>query len=121
MSDKLAWDDSEAFGARLREERERLGLKDHELTHLAGLSVTYQKKFEAGAVSIPIDYLHALALRSDIDVLYVLTGERSPLSHQLTSDELKLLEHHRAMSTESRFTLERVAAALVDQLADELR
>lgn len=63
-----------AFGARLTEERERLGLAIHELAHLAGITDYKQKRFENGSSVIPIDYLQALAARTEADVLYVITG-----------------------------------------------
>jgi transcriptional regulator with XRE-family HTH domain len=64
------------FGDRLREERERLGLAVYELAHLAGQTDYMQKRFENGTSIIPIDYLQALAARSEVDVLYVITGQR---------------------------------------------
>ncbi len=66
-----------AFGARLTEERERLGLAIHELAHLAGITDYKQKRFENGSSVIPIDYLQALAARSDVDVLYIITGKKN--------------------------------------------
>lgn len=63
-----------AFGARLTEERERLGLAIHELAHLAGITDYKQKRFESGSSVIPIDYLQALAARSDVNVLYIIAG-----------------------------------------------
>ena len=68
-------DDDYTFGARLREERERLGLKVHELAHMAGRTDLNQKKYEAGEKPIPIDYLQALAVRSDVDVSYLVMGK----------------------------------------------
>lgn len=65
-----------AFGARLREERERLGLAVYELAHLAGHTDYMQKRFENGTSVITIDYLQALAARSDVDIDYVITGRR---------------------------------------------
>ena len=59
-------DDDYAFGARLREERERLGLQPHELSLKAGRTDLQQKRMEAGKTPIPIDYLQAM--------------ERSPMS-----------------------------------------
>lgn len=64
------------FGARLAEERQRLGLQVHELAHLAGVTDYMQKRFENGTSTIPIDYLQALAARSDADVLFIITGTR---------------------------------------------
>ncbi len=65
------------FGERLLEERKRLNLEVHELAHLAGMTDYMQKRFENGTSTIPIDYLQALAARSDADLLYIITGTRS--------------------------------------------
>lgn len=63
-----------AFGARLTEERERLGLAIHELAHLAGITDYKQKRFENGSSVIPIDYLQALAARTEVNILYVISA-----------------------------------------------
>lgn len=77
MSAQTPLDLPAQFGARLTEERERLGLAVHELAHIAGVTDYMQKRFENGTSTIPIDYLHALAARSDADVLYIITGTRT--------------------------------------------
>lgn len=74
MSEHL--DDDYAFGQRLRAERERLGLAVHELAHLGGFVDVVQRQFEAGERPIPIDYLQALLLRTDVDVPFLITGRR---------------------------------------------
>lgn len=70
-------DDDKAFGSRLRAERERLGLEVHELAHKAGRTDFTQKKYEAGEKPIPIDYLQALEARTDVDVMFLVTGNIS--------------------------------------------
>lgn len=65
------------FGYRLLEERKRLGLAVHELAHLAGVTDYMQKRFENGTSTMPIDYLQALAARSDADVFYIIAGARN--------------------------------------------
>lgn len=65
------------FGDRLLEERKRLNLEVHDLAHLAGVTDYMQKRFENGTSTMPIDYLQALAARSDADVLFIITGIRS--------------------------------------------
>jgi transcriptional regulator with XRE-family HTH domain len=75
---RIDLDDDQVFGARLRAERERLGLQVHELAHLGGRPDGTQKKYEAGTLPIPIDYLQALQVRTDVDVIYVITGARTP-------------------------------------------
>ncbi|MDA7086521.1 helix-turn-helix transcriptional regulator [Pseudomonas sp. SA3-5] len=77
MQELIELDDDTAFGARLRAERERLGLEVHELAHLSGRPDITQKRYEAGSTPIPIDYLQALHARSDVDVWYLVTGRRS--------------------------------------------
>jgi transcriptional regulator with XRE-family HTH domain len=69
-------DDDYAFGQRLRAERERLGLALHELAHLGGRVDVVQRQFEAGERPIPIDYLQALLVRTDVDVPFLITGRR---------------------------------------------
>jgi len=70
-------DDDQAFGARLRIERERLGLQVHDLAHLTGRVEGTQKHYEAGTKPIPVDYLQALFVRSDVDVMFLITGQAS--------------------------------------------
>lgn len=78
MAAAIDLDDSPRdFGARLLEERKRLGLEVHELAHLAGQTDYMQKRFENGTSVMPIDYLQALAVRSKADVIYIITGARS--------------------------------------------
>lgn len=69
------YDDNYAIGARLRAERERLGLAVHELAHLAGRTDHTQKRYEDGREPIPADYLQALHRRSDANVMWIVTGE----------------------------------------------
>lgn len=75
MQGVIELDDDTAFGARLRAERERLGLELHELAHLAGRPDATQKRYEAGTTPIPVDYLQALNARSDVNVWFVITGQ----------------------------------------------
>lgn len=77
MPGLIELDDDTAFGARLRAERERLGLELYHLAHLAGRPDATQKRYEAGTTPIPVDYLQALNARSDVDVWYLVTGRRS--------------------------------------------
>lgn len=83
MSEHL--DDDYAFGQRLRAERERLGLAVHELAHLGGFVDVVQRQFEAGERAIPIDYLQALLVRTDVDVPFLITGHRGEDIRRLDS------------------------------------
>jgi transcriptional regulator with XRE-family HTH domain len=68
-------DDNHAFGARLRAERERLGLQVHELAHLCGRTDHTQKRLEDGREAITADYLQALHRRTDANVVWIVTGQ----------------------------------------------
>ena len=64
------------FGARLAEERKRLGLKQAEFAALVGTDVPKQSLYENARRELRADYL---ARRADaqVDVGYVLTGQRT--------------------------------------------
>lgn len=61
---------------RLREERERLGLSQEALGAIGGVRKQAQHLYESGARKPDMDYLSAVAT-AGVDVLYVLTGQRS--------------------------------------------
>ena len=65
-----------SFGGRLAEERKRLGLKQAEFAALVGTDVPKQSLYENDRRELRADYLARLA-DADIDVVYVLTGQRS--------------------------------------------
>ncbi len=64
------------FGARLAEERKRLGLKQAEFASLVGTDVPKQSLYENDRRELRADYLSRLA-GAQVDVGYVLTGKRS--------------------------------------------
>jgi len=65
-----------SFGGRLAEERKRLGLKQADFAALVGTDVPKQSLYENDRRELRADYLARLA-DADIDVIYVLTGQRS--------------------------------------------
>ena len=65
-----------SFGGRLAEERKRLGLKQAEFAALVGTDVPKQSLYENDRRELRADYPARLA-DADIDVVYVLTGQRS--------------------------------------------
>lgn len=69
------------IGERLREERERLGMSQAAFGQLAGVKKNAQFNYEAGHRSPDSEYLSAVA-RHGADVLYILTGRRTP-GHEL--------------------------------------
>ncbi|HZG07628.1 MAG TPA: helix-turn-helix domain-containing protein [Allosphingosinicella sp.] len=64
-----------SFGARLAEERKRLGLKQAEFASLVGTDVPKQSLYENDRRELRADYLARLA-DAKVDVIYVLTGQR---------------------------------------------
>lgn len=65
-----------SIGARLRSERERVGLNQESLAGPAGVTRQSQSKYEKGERSPDALYLSAVA-QAGIDVQYVLTGQRA--------------------------------------------
>jgi transcriptional regulator with XRE-family HTH domain len=63
------------FGARLAEERKRLGLKQAEFAALVGTDVPKQSLYENDRRELRADYLARLAA-AKVDVVYVLTAQR---------------------------------------------
>jgi transcriptional regulator with XRE-family HTH domain len=61
---------------RLREERERLGLSQTEFGQIGGVKKVAQINYEKGVRQPDAAYLAAIAA-AGVDVLYVLTGQRS--------------------------------------------
>src|SRR5919202_12056 len=64
------------FGARLAEERKRLGLKQAEFAAMVGTDVPKQSLYENDRRELRADYLARLAA-ARVDVVYVLTGQRT--------------------------------------------
>lgn len=64
------------LGARLKEERERVGMTQVALASLTGASKSSQIGWESGRAVPNAEYL-ATALTLGMDVVYVLTGMRS--------------------------------------------
>lgn len=68
--------ESMGFGARLAEERKRLGLKQAEFASLVGTDVPKQSLYENDRRELRADYLARLAA-AKVDVGYILTARRS--------------------------------------------
>lgn len=64
------------LGARLREERESLGLSQTAFGALAGVSLRTEQDWERGVSAVKSDFL-SIAAKHGVDVSYVLTGKRS--------------------------------------------
>jgi len=104
--------DKSLLGERLKEERERLGLTQIALALAVGQSREMIGKYERGA-SEP--GAAALAAWADvgIDVLFVLTGQRTPKSVQaLSPEQTALLDNYESATEEDRAVARRVLSSL---------
>ncbi len=64
------------FGARLKEERRRLGLKQAEFADMVGTDVPKQSLYENDRRQLRGAYLERVS-KVGVDVVYVITGRRS--------------------------------------------
>ncbi len=105
---------SSLVGYRLREERERLGLKQSEIAELAGVSREMWGRYERGALP-GCEVLIALAsIKSPekLDVLYIITGQRSaPVdeAQALPPRERALIDNYRACDDDGKRVIEGAA------------
>ncbi|MGV8861064.1 MAG: helix-turn-helix domain-containing protein [Pseudomonas sp.] len=66
------------LASRLRSERKRLGLTQSQLADLGGVEANAQAHYEKGFRIPRADYLAALA-GYGLDLLYVVTGNKTPI------------------------------------------
>jgi transcriptional regulator with XRE-family HTH domain len=98
-----------SFGARLKEERKRLGLKQAEFAALVGTDVPKQSLYENDKRELRAAYLSRIAA-AEVDVLYVITGRRSEgLLDEPTS---AFLAAYLELPAELRETVRRLLADL---------
>lgn len=86
------------IGARLKEERERLGVNQETLGAAGGVRKQAQLRYEQGDRSPDAAYLAGVASRG-VDVLYVITGQHAggvKPAPTLTAEEETLLAYFRA-------------------------
>ena len=104
------------FGARLAEERKRLGLKQAEFASLVGTDVPKQSLYENDRRELRADYLARLAA-AKVDVGYVLTAKRSEGSW-LSEEASALLSSYLALPPELQAALQGFIADLNTYLAN---
>ena len=108
-----------SFGARLAEERKRLGLKQAEFADLVGTDVPKQSLYENDRRELRADYLARLA-DAKVDIVYILTGRRSE-GEWLGSGPSELLSAYMSLPAEVQQALEDLARALREQFTREPR
>lgn len=100
------------FGQRLKDERVRLGFSQADFGDALGVTKTTQFNYEKGARNPDAAYL-AAAAELGVDVLYVLTGQRTPrLEEGLSEREQAVLDNFRALPEEDKSAVQRLTHAL---------
>lgn len=85
----------EIIGARLKEERERLGYSQLDFAAVGGASKRSQIDWEQGKLVPNAEFLALVASELGVDVLYVLTGSHS--KDKINSDEDQILSGYRKL------------------------
>ena len=104
-----------SFGGRLAEERKRLGLKQAEFAALVGTDVPKQSLYENDRRELRADYLARLA-DARVDVVYVLTGQRSE-GGWLSQSASDLLSAYVCLPPDVQRALAAFASSLASQFA----
>lgn len=100
------------IGSRLRQERERLGLSQKLFGEIGGVEANAQGKYENGDRAPKADYLSRVAARG-VDVLYVLTGTRTPtLVDNLTQIEERVLVTYRGLHKDDQDAIRQLTSSL---------
>ncbi|CAM3514952.1 transcriptional regulator [Pseudomonas floridensis] len=104
------------FGARLKQERQILGLSQREFAAIGGVEVNAQGKYENGKRLPRSTYLVALSEKG-VDVLYVLSGERLPVCmDSLSAAEKDIILRFRSLSQDDQSVINRLALSLCKRL-----
>jgi transcriptional regulator with XRE-family HTH domain len=102
------------IGARLRKERERLGLSQRAFGEIGGVEANAQGKYESGNRVPKADYLVAIA-KAGVDVLLVLTGTPTPLAvDNLSNAEEKVLGSYRTLHKEDQDAIRRLTITMAE-------
>lgn len=105
------------IGERLKEERVRLGLTQPAIAELTSVSKNTQINYEKDFRSPDATYLAAIA-GLGADVLYIVTGQRTPQAEgALSVREQKVLYTFRELSEEDQKSLQRLSIALKESPA----
>ncbi|HYG29379.1 MAG TPA: helix-turn-helix transcriptional regulator [Allosphingosinicella sp.] len=102
-----------SFGARLAEERKRLGLKQADFAGLVGTDVPKQSLYENDRRELRAEYLARL-VDADVDVVYILSGRRSG-AEALGEGASQLLSAYLGLPPELRQAVEEFVGAIRHQ------
>ncbi|TVT91379.1 helix-turn-helix domain-containing protein [Pseudomonas sp. RGB] len=101
-----------SLGGRLKEERKRLLLSQHDFGVIGGVAGNAQGHYERGERLPKSDYLMAIRRRG-VDVLYVLSGERSHMSaDDLTVEETEVVNQYRTLHEADQGAIAQITSSL---------
>ncbi|WP_426114821.1 helix-turn-helix domain-containing protein [Pseudomonas sp. DSP3-2-2] len=104
------------LGARLKEERKSLGLSQQQFAAIGGVEANAQGKYESGERTPRSDYLAALGIKG-VDILYLLSGQRTPLSSEALNDaEREVIVHYRNLTLVDQDAIGQLAQSLSECL-----
>lgn len=107
------------LGSRLKEERKALGMSQQEFGAIGGVEANAQGKYESGERVPRSDYLAALGHKG-VDVLYVLSGKRTPIaSDSLSEAEQAIITHYRSLSDDDKEAISQLANSLSECVAED--
>lgn len=99
-------------GARLKEQREAKGMSQGAMGEIAGASRRSVVAWESGVTVPGADELSRLA-GVGFDVLYIVTGQRTPrAADALAPDEAALVDNYKNSDEEGRAAARRVLSSL---------
>lgn len=98
-------------GARLKEERERLGFNQPDFAAIACTTKQTLFSWESEHSSPKADQLAAYEAKG-VDVYYVLTGQRVGLATTLSARESTLLENYRVIPEAGKLALDTTSAMM---------
>lgn len=106
-----------ALGERLKDERTRLGYSQVAFAELVGASKRSQIGWEQGR-SNPDGAAYEVWAKIGVDVLYVITGQRSqPVpSKPLSPRQAALLDNYEHLNEDDKKAIERTASALAQSV-----
>lgn len=100
------------FSERLKAERVRLGANQDDFAEAAGIARGTQVNYENGSRNPDAQYLERVAAFG-VDVLFLLTGRRTPAGNDVMSEsEAELFDHYRSLDEADQAVARRVVGAL---------
>ena len=105
-----------SLGSRLKEERKALGLSQQDFAAIGGVEANAQGKYENGQRMPRSNYLSALG-HNGVDVLYLLSGRRTPLeSTSLSEAERAVIMHFRSLTLVDQHAIGQLTLSLSECL-----